>query len=171
MYSATRDFILQRLSYILDLPVTDSKCKNLESSIHNWAIKRSKNLFDTPASDNPKHMNRYKCKFLEVQNCLKNSPTLKDMILNGKMKTYEVVDTPQNVLWPGGPLSKEIEKNIQKNLKKDYNVASDIDYKGAFKCGKCKKWKTTYYELQTRSADEPMTIFITCHVCNSTWKS
>ena len=27
----------------------------------------------------------------------------------------------------------------------------------AFKCGKCKQRKCTYYQLQTRSADEPMT--------------
>jgi DNA-directed RNA polymerase subunit M/transcription elongation factor TFIIS len=25
--------------------------------------------------------------------------------------------------------------------------------------------------MQTRSADEPMTVFITCHNCDSRWKS
>jgi len=39
-----------------------------------------------------------------------------------------------------------------------------------FRCGKCKQYKTTYYQLQTRSADEPMTTFITCTVCGNRWK-
>lgn len=38
-----------------------------------------------------------------------------------------------------------------------------------FLCGKCKNRKCTYYQLQTRSADEPMTTFVTCTVCNNRW--
>lgn len=39
-----------------------------------------------------------------------------------------------------------------------------------FKCGRCGKHETTYYQLQTRSADEPMTTFVTCVNCNNRWK-
>lgn len=39
-----------------------------------------------------------------------------------------------------------------------------------FKCGRCKSRKCTYYELQTRSADEGMTTFITCINCGNRWK-
>ena len=39
-----------------------------------------------------------------------------------------------------------------------------------FKCGRCKQRKCTYYELQTRSADEGMTIFITCVNCGNRWR-
>ena len=39
-----------------------------------------------------------------------------------------------------------------------------------FKCYKCKKRKCTYYEMQTRSADEPMTTFVTCLSCGNRWK-
>ena len=39
-----------------------------------------------------------------------------------------------------------------------------------FTCGKCKKNKTSYYEMQTRSADEPMTIFVQCLTCGNRWK-
>lgn len=40
----------------------------------------------------------------------------------------------------------------------------------SFKCGRCGKRKCTYYQLQTRSADEPMTTFVTCVNCNKRWK-
>jgi transcription elongation factor S-II len=39
-----------------------------------------------------------------------------------------------------------------------------------FKCGRCHKRETTFYELQTRSADEPMTKFITCVNCGHHWR-
>lgn len=39
-----------------------------------------------------------------------------------------------------------------------------------FTCSRCKKKETTYYQLQTRSADEPMTTFVTCVNCNKRWK-
>ena len=39
-----------------------------------------------------------------------------------------------------------------------------------FKCGRCKSRECTYYELQTRSADESMTTFITCLNCGNRWK-
>jgi len=39
-----------------------------------------------------------------------------------------------------------------------------------YTCGKCKKNRCSYYELQTRSADEPMTMFITCLHCGHRWK-
>jgi transcription elongation factor S-II len=39
-----------------------------------------------------------------------------------------------------------------------------------FKCSRCKKNQCTYYQLQTRSADEPMTTFISCLNCGKRWK-
>lgn len=39
-----------------------------------------------------------------------------------------------------------------------------------FKCGRCKQRKCTYYQMQTRSADEPLTTFVTCVNCNNRWK-
>lgn len=39
-----------------------------------------------------------------------------------------------------------------------------------FQCGKCKQRKCTYYQMQTRSADEPMTTFVSCVNCGNRWK-
>jgi DNA-directed RNA polymerase subunit M/transcription elongation factor TFIIS len=39
-----------------------------------------------------------------------------------------------------------------------------------FTCFKCKKNQCTYFQLQTRSADEPMTTFVTCVNCENRWK-
>ena len=38
-------------------------------------------------------------------------------------------------------------------------------------CSRCKKKsKCSYYQMQTRSADEPMTTFVTCLECDKQWK-
>ena len=63
-------------------------------------------------------------------------------------------------------------KLIEKKLKRDKNIAEG-DVRSAtdeYKCYKCKKKKCTFYQLQTRSADEPMTTFITCLNCGNRWK-
>ncbi|XP_014282275.1 transcription elongation factor S-II [Halyomorpha halys] len=38
------------------------------------------------------------------------------------------------------------------------------------KCAKCKKRNCTYNQVQTRSADEPMTTFVLCNECGNRWK-
>lgn len=49
-------------------------------------------------------------------------------------------------------------------LEGDFSRATDKYF-----CMGCKMRKCTYYELQTRSADEPMTIFIHCLNCGKRW--
>ncbi|XP_032817653.1 transcription elongation factor A protein 1-like [Petromyzon marinus] len=39
-----------------------------------------------------------------------------------------------------------------------------------FSCGKCRKKRCTYTQVQTRSADEPMTTFVFCNECGNRWK-
>ena len=38
-----------------------------------------------------------------------------------------------------------------------------------YKCGRCKERNCMAYELQTRSADEPMTTYIQCLNCGNKW--
>jgi transcription elongation factor S-II len=64
------------------------------------------------------------------------------------------------------------EELILKNIKKMEQLSKQNNVQGTdmFRCGKCKKNNCTYYQMQTRSADEPMTTFITCLNCGKRWK-
>lgn len=42
---------------------------------------------------------------------------------------------------------------------------------GEFTCRKCKGTKTSHYSLQTRSSDEPMTVFVCCLNCGNRWRT
>ena len=55
-------------------------------------------------------------------------------------------------------------KRERTQLEGDFSRATD-----RWQCNSCKMRKCTYYELQTRSADEPMTIFIHCLNCSKRW--
>ncbi len=56
--------------------------------------------------------------------------------------------------------------------KKEYieQKENNISYSNAYKCYKCGESKAKVTQAQTRSADEPMTTFVTCMVCQNTFK-
>ena len=41
---------------------------------------------------------------------------------------------------------------------------------GILQCPRCRSKKTEYYQRQIRSADEPMTTFARCRICDKRWK-
>lgn len=46
---------------------------------------------------------------------------------------------------------------------------SDEKYEGLLKCEKCGSMNTRYVTVQTRSADEPETVFASCKNCGVNW--
>lgn len=105
---------------------------------------------------------------LDVFN-LKKNETLRQQLRDGTLgvKTFVAMQpwemNPE--LW--GPIFDRVAfKALRKQLTIDVDTVPD----GAFTCGKCKSKKTTFYEMQTRSADEPMTCFIQCLACGKRWK-
>ena len=76
-----------------------------------------------------------------------------------EMDTYQLFEER----WKDSFAQQQVREKRQ--LEGDKSMATD-----RFLCGKCGKRECTYYELQTRSADEPMTIFITCLNCHKHWR-
>ncbi len=148
----------------MGLDIDNNIVKNMELCTWNWAFRRSSELGDVPATNNRYHVGRYKQKFLSMIYNLKKSPNLKDKILKGELKTSAAINLSPQGLWPDGPHAKMTEKIADIEMKKLHaaNYMHDKDYKGLFRCGKCRGYKTTFYQMQTRSADEPMTVFCTC---------
>lgn len=98
-----------------------------------------------------------------------NNPDLRRKVLLGEIKPERLVTMP--------PDEMASEKRKQENKQIKEKALFECERGGAakattdqFKCGRCGQRKTTYYQLQTRSADEPMTTFVTCVNCNNHWK-
>jgi DNA-directed RNA polymerase subunit M/transcription elongation factor TFIIS len=171
MENPTRQFTIDRLSALLEIPKDDTICINLEKNILNHAMDRARIINQQPAWDNHKYSSIYKQKFLQIQSNLKKSPVLKGWILDKKIKTKDVVEMRPEDLWPDGPYAKLMEERIIKDMRKQYvEKEARANLVGLFTCARCKSKKTTYYQLQTRSADEPMTTFVSCLNCDKNWK-
>ena len=80
---------------------------------------------------------------------------------------YELAGMTNDKIFPE-KWKEIIDKTLLKN-KVAYEI-TQVAMTDQIKCGKCKKNKISYYELQTRSADEPITTFYSCLLCGYRWK-
>ena len=89
-------------------------------------------------------------------------------IVEKSVPLREIANLKADEIFP--ELWKPIKEKVWKKEVVHGHGIDDIN-DGVEQCGKCKSMKTTYYSLQTRSADEPMTNFFTCHNCGKHWKT
>ena len=146
--------------------------REIEKSIYNYVIKLSKEKSIIRSWDNKIFNELYTSKIRSIYINLNKESYIKNENFLEKIKKNEI--DPQKI----GYLSvydifpenwKELIDIKTKRDKIKYELKPEA-MTSLFKCGKCKSRETSYYEVQTRSADEPMTQFITCLNCNNKWK-
>ncbi|VBB17995.1 transcription elongation factor TFIIS [Yasminevirus sp. GU-2018] len=103
------------------------------------------------------------CANLDPTNKRINNQTLRRSLLDGDVDPHFVAFmTPQQIhpaRW-----AKEMER--RQNIEDAGSIKKVTDI---YKCRKCGDRKSTTTQMQTRSADEPMTIFVTCLTCYNTF--
>lgn len=148
--------------------------RNVERSIYNYAVQRTREASDScpgtmknpetaksieyRASQNStwecrSFKSRYKHKLMHLLSSFKRG-NIVEALKDSKLKIRELANYPPDILEPNGLYSKTAFKLKAKDLEMETSRAKEEDYTGLFKCGKCKSVKTTYYQMQTRSADE-----------------
>jgi transcription elongation factor S-II len=139
---------------------------NIEKAIFNYAIKEATQKKIIKKWENQSFKQLYTDRLRSIMINM-NDSTIE------KLQTHEL--NPQTFAFmTHQEMNPERWKNlIEDKIKRDAskfntNIEASTDM---FTCKKCKSKKCTYYELQTRSADEPATIFITCLDCGKHWKS
>lgn len=140
---------------------------NLEKGIFNYAIKEGTSRKIIKKWDNPLFIQLYIDRLRSIFINLKNNELLEQLRsgdITPQVLAFMTHQEMNQTRW------KEL---IEQKIKRDANkyvtkIEASTDM---FTCRKCKSKKCTYYELQTRSADEPATIFITCLDCGKNWKS
>jgi transcription elongation factor S-II len=140
---------------------------NLEKGIFNYAIKEASNRKIVKKWENRAFAQIYIDKLRTIYMNLKN-PDLLQQIKNTEITSQSVAFMTHQELNPVR-WKTLIDQKIKRDASKfTTNIQASTDM---FTCKKCKSKKCTYYELQTRSADEPATIFVTCLDCGKHWKS
>ncbi|WLF77841.1 transcription elongation factor TFIIS [Lodderomyces elongisporus] len=116
---------------------------------------------------NEAYRNKLRTFVMQLRN--KKNPELRERLLTRQITAERFIKMSPNEMAPE-ELKKEIEKMHKQNLFDAQGATEKRAVTDRFTCGKCKHKKVSYYQMQTRSADEPLTTFCTCENCGNRWK-
>lgn len=141
--------------------------KNIEISIFNYTLTEATRKKIVKKWENKYFVQLYVNRLRTIISNMDNNATLLESIKNKNISKKALEHLTHQEMNPS--IWKAL---IEAKIKRDKNMTSDnmMAATDQFKCYKCKKRKCTYYEMQTRSADEPMTTFVTCLNCGNRWK-
>ena len=150
----------------------ESISRYIEKGIFNYTIKTCKKRNIVRKWDNKYfvqiYIDRFKSIYVNINpKSTAGTRSLLNKIKKKKIKAKDLAFMNHQELNP-----KMWKQLIEAKIKRDKNL-TEVDMSAAtdeFHCRKCKKNLCTYYQLQTRSADEPMTTFVTCLSCGNNWK-
>jgi DNA-directed RNA polymerase subunit M/transcription elongation factor TFIIS len=140
---------------------------NIEISIYNYAIKEATTKKIVRKWENSQFAQIYVDRLRSVYMNMKD-PAFIQMITSEDISAIQVGFITHQEMCPERwrDLIDRKTKRDQSRFTQNIEASTDM-----FKCKKCKSKRCTYYELQTRSADEPATIFITCLDCGKQFKN
>ena len=163
-YVQFRQNIVSKLQKIIN---NNDIAIELENGIYEYAIKEANTLKLIVKWDNLHFTQIYIDRLRSIYLNLKNNDLL-NQLLTGEITGNVLAHMTHQEMNPKHWLKLIDKKRKRDENKYTNNAQSSTDM---FTCKKCKSKRCTYYELQTRSADEPATIFVTCLDCGKNWKS
>mmetsp|Transcript_28461 Transcript_28461/g.51430 ORF Transcript_28461/g.51430 Transcript_28461/m.51430 type:complete len:312 (+) Transcript_28461:157-1092(+) len=115
---------------------------------------------------------------------LKKNGAIRDQVILGQVSAGQLPKmTPEQLVTEDKAKAMNATvKKLQESRRLDWdqanedhindmcNIKGDMLKASLFTCGRCKSIKTTSTQKQTRSADEPMTVFVFCMNCGKRWK-
>ena len=140
----------------------------LERTVYNYAIRTATRMRLVRSWQNTKFVILYKNRLRSVLRNIE-STSLQQLVED---RNWAAIADMQHIdfepdRW-GDLLREKEERDLNMYAPKQGNT-------DMFVCGRCKKAgkkadNCSYYQLQTRAADEPMTTFVSCLECGMRWK-
>ena len=169
---ALREHVSSLIEKHFDQLLDQDQRADLERGIYNASLQDATQKGVRKHWGNPDFMEIYKIVArraianLDPDAYIGNGRLIK-RLQDGEFAAHKVPFMTPKELYPEHwqPLADEQMKRENTMLEGDKEGGSDM-----FKCKRCGKSKTKYWEMQTRSADEPMTIFIRCLNCSKEWR-
>jgi DNA-directed RNA polymerase subunit M/transcription elongation factor TFIIS len=138
---------------------------NLERAIYNYAIKEATTRKIIKKWENPYFTQLYVDRLRTIIRNLSEEAIAN--INSGETSVQTFAFMTHQEMNPERWASLIQQKAKRDASKFNNNIEASTDM---YKCKKCRSKRCTYYEMQTRSADEPATIFVTCLDCGKHWR-
>ncbi|XP_028659362.2 transcription elongation factor A protein 1 isoform X1 [Erpetoichthys calabaricus] len=155
-----REMLSSALQAGNDYIAIGADCDELGAQIEECIFQEFKNT-------DMKYKNRVRSRIANLKD-VKN-PNLRRNVLCGNVAPDRMAQMTAEEM--ASDELKEMRKNLTKEAIREHQMArTGGTQTDLFVCGKCKKKNCTYTQVQTRSADEPMTTFVFCNECGNRWK-
>eukprot|EP01136_Pigoraptor_vietnamica_P010083 Opistho-1_new@47288 len=160
-----RDKFREQLTLALQKKDTEANEPYLDP--YDLAVQIETSVFDEFKAANDKYKNRMRSRVTNLKDA--RNPNLRIRILTGDISASDFAKMTADQM--ASESLKELRSKYEKEALDSYAKAQgNTVHTTQFRCGKCGKRDASYFQMQTRSADEPMTTFMTCNVCGNNWK-
>lgn len=140
---------------------------NIEKSVFNYTIREATTKNIVRKWTNEYFVHLYTDKLRSVYMNLTSSTTFMNSIIKGDVVAKDVAFLSHQQINPTRWKDIIEKKQVRDESKLTSGVKSNTSL---YTCKKCKSKNCTFYEAQTRSADEASTIFVTCLDCGRNFK-
>ncbi|KAG6547195.1 hypothetical protein Mapa_011447 [Marchantia paleacea] len=168
---STRDRIRELLAEAFSKVLTEAQDDLLQKAkmkdIVHVAVTVESAMFKKLGLSKDANKTKYRSIMFNLKDA--NNPDLRRRVLLGEIEPEQLMTMSVDDMASDQRKAenKKIKDKALFECERGLKAAASTDQ---FKCGKCKQRKCTYFQMQTRSADEPMTTFVTCVNCNNHWK-
>lgn len=152
--------------------VEKEKIDDLEIGIYNWSIIFADQNDIIKNWDNERFKSIYSNKAKSIISNLDPSSYVENKTLLARLKNNDFKPHDISFMKPNQIFPDKWKDVIAKKEIKEKSIFEDKPeaMTNQFLCGKCKSRECVYREVQIRSCDEPMTIFIKCLKCSNKWR-
>lgn len=141
---------------------------NLERSVYNYAIQEATSKNIIKKWENRYFLRIYVDRLRSIYTNLSNHAEFRKKILNGEITFEQLSKITHQEMCPD-MWNDLIQMKIKRDESKYKNrIEANTD---VYVCKKCRSRKCVYCAVQTRSADEQMSIFVSCLDCGANWKN
>lgn len=145
------------------------KCEDMpeDCDVDDLAAKIEESIYNEFGDTNNKYKNRVRSRVSNLKDS--KNPALRLNVLHGAIEPERIARMTAEEM--ASDDMKQLRQRLTKEAINDHQMTTTGGTKtDLLKCGKCRKNNCTYNQVQTRSADEPMTTFCFCNECGHRWK-
>ncbi|XP_072773954.1 transcription elongation factor A protein 3 isoform X4 [Taeniopygia guttata] len=161
---SVRDKCIEMLTAALRM---DDDYKEFGVNCEKMASEIEDHIFQELKSTDMKYRNRVRSRISNLKD--PKNPALRRNVLCGAIEPSLIARMTAEEM-ASDELKKLRNAMTQEAIREHQMAKTGGTVTDLFQCGKCKKKNCTYNQVQTRSADEPMTTFVLCNECGNRWK-